>query len=356
MSKHFHCLRVAEVRRETPDCVSVQLEVPAGLQELFQYKAGQNLSIRKILNGEEVRRTYSLCSAPQDKEWRIAIKKVPGGAFSTYANEVLIAGEEWDVMPPSGSFTTPFDAQQKKNYLAIAAGSGITPVLSLIKTILATEPKSSFTLVYGNRNRHSILFFETLEALKNKYIDRFTLIHLLSREATDSPLNNGRVTKEKLTELERLIDYTTVDECFLCGPEAMTLSARDFLEAKGMLRKKIHAELFNSGGKSQPVPIAQTAVSGKQTALKLTLDGRTLDLSIPQDGHTSILDAAIAQGADLPYACKGGMCCTCKAKLMEGQVKMDIHWGLEDEQVANGYILTCQSIPLTDKVRVDFDA
>ncbi len=356
MSKHFHCLRVAEVRRETPDCVSVQLEVPAGLQELFQYKAGQNLSIRKILNGEEVRRTYSLCSAPQDKEWRIAIKKVPGGAFSTYANEVLIAGEEWDVMPPSGSFTTPFDAQQKKNYLAIAAGSGITPVLSLIKTILATEPKSSFTLVYGNRNRHSILFFETLEALKNKYIDRFTLIHLLSREATDSPLNNGRVTKEKLTELERLIDYTTVDECFLCGPEAMTLSARDFLEAKGMLRKKIHAELFNSGGKSQPVPIAQTAVSGKQTSLKLTLDGRTLDLSIPQDGHTSILDAAIAQGADLPYACKGGMCCTCKAKLLEGQVKMDIHWGLEDEQVANGYILTCQSIPLTDKVRVDFDA
>lgn len=356
MSKHFHCLRVAEVRRETPDCVSVQLDVPADLQQLFQYKAGQNLSIRKILNGEEVRRTYSLCSAPKDKEWRIAIKKVPGGAFSTYANEVLEAGEEWEVMPPSGSFTTLFDAQQKKNYLAIAAGSGITPVLSLIKTILATEPQSSFTLVYGNRNRHSILFFETLEALKNKYMDRFNLIHLLSREATDTPLNNGRVTAEKLTELEKLIDYTSVDECFLCGPEAMTLTARDFLEAKGLPRKKIHAELFNSGGKSQAAPVQQAAVSGKQTSLKLTLDGRTLELSIPQDGQTSILDAASAQGADLPYACKGGMCCTCKAKLLEGQVKMDIHWGLEDEQVANGYILTCQSIPMTERVRVDFDA
>lgn len=356
MSKHFHCLRVAEVRRETPDCVSVKLEVPESLRNLFHYSAGQNLSIKKTLDGQEIRRTYSLCSAPADNEWRIAIKKVSGGVFSTYANELLQAGEEWDVMPPSGSFHSPIDPLKQKSYLAIAAGSGITPVLSLLKTILASEPKSRFTLVYGNRHRHSIIFFELLEALKNKYMDRFSLIHLLSREAADTPLNNGRVTTEKLAELEKLIDYTSLDECFLCGPEAMILTAREFLENKGLPRKKIHTELFNSGGKPVVATVSQPQVSGKQTALQLTMDGRTLKLDIPQDGQTTILDAAIAQGADLPFACKGGMCCTCKAKLLEGNVKMEVHWGLEDDQVANGYILTCQSIPLTDKVRVDFDA
>lgn len=355
MSKHFHPIRVKEVRRETPECVSVLLDIPHELKETFRFQQGQNLSFRTTLAGEELRRTYSICSSPLDQEWRVAIKKVEGGVFSSFANEQLKAGDVLDVMPPAGRFNTPLAADQQKRYLGIAAGSGITPILSLVKTILATEPKSEFTLVYGNRHRGSIIFFEELEALKNKYMDRFTLIHVLSREIAETPINAGRITGKKLEELSPLIRFAKQDECFLCGPEEMIFAAKEFLEKAGIPKTNIHFELFNSKGKSsstQATPLTDKQASAE---LLLTIDGRTLQLNIPRDPSISLLDAATAQGADLPYACKGGMCCTCKAKLVEGEVKMEVHWGLEEEELKKGYILTCQSHPVSERIVVNFD-
>ncbi|MGE5108431.1 MAG: 1,2-phenylacetyl-CoA epoxidase subunit PaaE [Sphingobacteriales bacterium] len=357
MSIHFHQLTVKEVKKETPDCVSVLFDVPGNLKENFSFTQGQSLTMRTNINGEEVRRTYSICSCPLDNQLRVAVKKVDGGLFSIFANEQLKKGDILEVMEPVGKFYTPLLPSQKKNYLAFAAGSGITPVLSLIKTTLQTEPQSAFTLVYGNKTRSSIIFFEELEGLKNKYIERFNLIHILSREKTDASLNFGRITTDKLTELEKLIEYKTIDEFFICGPEEMIFLIKDFLENTGIDKKKIHFELFTSAGQKKsfvtsPQPSSGTGV---QSNITIKLDGRTINFNLPLNSDTTILDAALKQGADLPYACKGGMCCTCKAKLQEGEITMDVHWGLEDEEVEKGYILTCQSHPKTEKVVVDFD-
>ncbi len=357
MSIHFHPVRVKEVRKETPECVSVLFEIPANLEKEFIFMQGQSLTMRTTLNGEEVRRTYSICSAPMEKEWRVAIKKVEGGLFSGFANDQLKKGDIIELMPPVGKFYTELDPGHQKNYVAFAAGSGITPVISLIKSTLAAEPKSHFTLVYGNRTRGSIIFFEELEGLKNKYMNRFTLVHVLSREKTDSPVHFGRIDREKLATLEKLIDYSNTDEFFLCGPEEMIFTAKDFLEAKGIDKKKIHFELFTSPGQAKSKVKSQqsTIKSGPKSAITIKLDGRSVEFDLPLADDTTILDAALQQGADLPYACKGGMCCTCKAKLLEGEVIMDVHWGLEEEEVEKGYILTCQSHPKTEKVVVDFD-
>lgn len=356
MSIHFHRLPVKEVKKETADCVSVEFEVPGTLKEKFNYLPGQSLTMRVLIGGEEVRRTYSICSSPLDRQLKVAIKKVSGGLFSRYANEQLKKGDVLEVMEPVGNFNTPLDAGQQKNYLAFAAGSGITPVLSLIKTTLATEPQSRFTLVYGNKNRPSVIFFEELEALKNRYIDRFSLVHVLSREKTDSPLNFGRIDAAKLEELSHLVNYTGTDEFFICGPEEMIFGISDWLQAKGIDKKKIHFELFTSPGqKKAAASTEEQTAGGVLSHITIKLDGRSFDLDLPLSSSTTILDAALKQGADLPFACKGGMCCTCKAKLLEGQVKMDVHWGLEEEEVEQGYILTCQSHPKTERVVVDFD-
>ena len=248
MSIHFHPLRIREVRKETPECVSVSFDIPPELVDDFQFKQGQSLTVRSYINGEEVRRTYSICSSPLDKEWRVAIKEVDGGLFSTFANRVLKAGDTLEVMQPVGKFYTELDPSNHKNYLAFAAGSGITPVLSLIKTTLVTEPHSDFTLVFGNRNRSSIIFFEELEALKNKYMERFNLVHVLSRERTDAALNFGRIDIEKLQQLDKVIDYSATDEFFICGPEEMIFAVKAFLEAKGIDKKQIHFELFTTPG------------------------------------------------------------------------------------------------------------
>ncbi len=241
MSIHFEQLRVKEVRKETEDCVSIAFEIPQTLQEQFHFIQGQYITIRATLNGEEVRRSYSICSSPLDQELRVAVKKVSNGLFSTYANEQLKAGDLLDVMPPMGKFFSPLNSNHKKNYVGFAAGSGITPLLSIIKTTLLTEPHSSFTLVYGNRNRHSIIFREALEALKNKFMDRFRLIHVLSRETTDTVLNAGRIDSDKCYALfEKTIDLSTTDEFFLCGPEEMIFSVKGVLEEKGIDQKKIH--------------------------------------------------------------------------------------------------------------------
>jgi ring-1,2-phenylacetyl-CoA epoxidase subunit PaaE len=357
MSIHFHSLRIKDIRQETPECVSVLFEIPNELQKGFEFKQGQSLTMRTTISNEEVRRTYSICSSPLDKEVRVAIKKVDGGLFSTFANEKLKPGDLLEVMEPVGKFYTDLDPINKKRYIAFAAGSGITPVLSLIKTTLATEPQSHFTLVYGNRSRNSIIFFEELEALKNKYLQRFNLIHVLSREKTDAPINSGRINIDKLMELAKMIDYETMNEIFICGPEEMIFSIKAFLEQKEIDKKKIHFELFTtpgerkSGARSRE---SETSSAIGKSKITVKLDGRSFNFDLGYDDDV-ILDAALKQGADLPYACKGGVCCTCKARLLEGEVEMEVHWGLEEEEVQQGYILTCQSHPKTEKVVVDFD-
>ena len=357
MSIHFHSLSIKKIQKETADCISVEFDIPEPLKESFQFKQGQSLTMRATINGEEVRRTYSICSSPLDKELRVAIKKVDGGLFSTFANEQLKKSDIIEVMQPIGKFYVELNPANKKNYLGIAAGSGITPLLSIIKTTLQTEPDSSFTLVYGNKSRSSIIFFEELEGLKNKYLQQFNFINILSRERTDAAINFGRINTEKLNELEKLIDYTSFSDTFICGPEEMIFTAKNFLEKKGIDKKKIHFELFTTPGqKKSEVRSQESGVkSGPKSKITVKLDGRSFDFDLSLTSDTTILDAALKQGADLPFACKGGVCCTCKARLLEGEVSMDVHWGLEDEEVEQGYILTCQSHPKTEKVVVDFD-
>jgi ring-1,2-phenylacetyl-CoA epoxidase subunit PaaE len=356
---HFHSLPVKKVQYETEDCVSIVFDVPAELKDTFAFTQGQSLTVRKELNGEEVRRNYSICSSPYDGELRVAVKKVEGGLFSTYANEQLKKGDYLDVMPPVGKFYTELNPAQKKNYVAFTAGSGITPILSIIKTTLLTEPESTFTLVYGNRTKNSIVFKEELEALKDKYISRFRLYHVLSRERTDAEINNGRIDAGKCQLFfDKLIDITKTDEFFLCGPEAMIFCVRDFLQEKGISKEHIHFELFTIPGQKKSVVDTEAKPvtdEGPQAKVSVKLDGILFDFDLPYGGQ-SILDAALKQGADLPYACKGGVCCTCKAKLLEGQVEMEVNWGLEQDEIDAGYILTCQSHPTTERVVVDFDA
>lgn len=357
MAVHFHRLKIKEVRSETPDCVSIVFDVPGGLKSDFAFEQGQNLTVKKEIDGEEIRRSYSICSAAFENELRVAVKKVDGGKFSCYANTELKIGDELDVLPPTGKFNTKLNTANRKKYLAFAAGSGITPIISIIKTTLQTEPWSMFTLVYGNRGRNSIIFFEELEGLKNKYLNRFNFINILSREKTDAPINSGRIDNTKLTELGRLIDYKSIDEFFICGPEEMIFCTKDFLEEMEIDKKKIHFELFTTPGQKKYSP-ASHEVAGKATGPKskvtVKLDGRSFSFDLGLNNE-NILDAALKQGADLPFACKGGVCCTCKAKLLEGEVEMEVNWGLEQEEVEQGYILTCQSHPKTEKVVVDFD-
>ena len=359
MSIHFHPLTIKEVRSETPDCVSISFHIPPDLQSVFKFSHGQNLTVKTKIGNEEVRRSYSICTAPFENELRVAVKRVESGLFSTFAHK-LNAGDVLDVLPPTGRFYTQLDSKNKKNYLAFAAGSGITPVISIIKTTLATEPNSTFTLVYGNRSRSSIIFLEELEGLKNKYLERFNLIHVLSRERTDTNLNFGRINAEKLTQLHKLIDFSSMHDIFLCGPEEMIFIAKEFLEASGVDKKNIHFELFTVPGEKSRESAVRSRESGVSTdsgpksKITLKLDGRSFDFDLAFDGDT-ILDGALKLGADLPFACKGGVCSTCRAKLVEGEVEMEMNWALEPEEVEQGFILTCQSHPKTERVVVDYD-
>lgn len=350
-------LTIKDIRRETPDCVSIAFEVPENLRSIYQFRQGQNLTVRVGLNGDEVRRSYSICSSPLDNELRIAVKKVANGTFSSYANMQLQKGDRIEVLPPTGQFYTELSPNNKKKYLAFAAGSGITPIISIIKTVLAVEADSEFMLVYGNRTRSSIIFKEQLDALKNRYIHRFTIHHILSREKTDATINHGRINREKCTELEKLVDFKGIDEIFLCGPEEMIFSVRDWLFQKNIDHTRIHFELFTVPGQKSEVRIQnveKTQEIGPKSKVSIKLDGIMFDFELPRSGE-SILDAALQQGADLPYACKGGVCSTCRAKLISGEVRMDANYALEPDELAKGFILTCQSHPVTDSVVVDFD-
>lgn len=358
MALHFHPLRIKNIRKETPECVSISFDIPEDLKEDFKFSQGQNINVRINFNGEEVRRTYSICTAPFENELRVAVKKMSNGAFSTFANSELKVGDILDVMPPSGKFYTKLDPANKKSYIAFAAGSGITPILSIIKTTLKTEPLSTFTLVYGNKNTNSIIFKEDFEALKDKYMERFQLHYVLSRERMEADINFGRIDEQKCKQLEKLIDYKSFHEFFICGPEQLIFAVKDFLEAYGIDKKKVHFELFTTPDrKQQAISNRQQATDNEQQAtssITVKLDGRSFDFNLDYDSN-SILDAALAAGADLPFACKGGVCCTCKAKLVEGKVDMDVNYGLEHDEIEAGFILTCQSHPRTDKVVVDFD-
>lgn len=360
MAAHFHQLRVNDVRRETAGCISIAFEVPASLQKEFSFIQGQNITIKADIEGEEIRRSYSICSSPLEGELRIAIKKVPDGRFSTWAHQAITKGSLLSVLPPTGKFYTKLDAGNTKHYMAFAAGSGITPLLSIIKTTLATEPASHFTLVYGNKNRATIIFKEELEALKNKFLSRFSVHHILSREKTDNPFGQGRIDTEKCEYVfQHLANIKNCDVFFVCGPAAMIFSLQNFLKEKGVESNKIHFELFTTPERSNLAAAEQIAAPSaadiaKSSKVTIQLDGIGFDFDLPFYGP-SILNAALSQGADLPFACKGGVCATCRAKLLKGDVVMDNNYALEPEEVAKGYILTCQSHPRTETVSIDFD-
>ncbi len=358
MSTHFHKLKVKEVRRETNDTVSVAMDIPADLNETFQFTQGQYLTFRIFQGGEEIRRSYSICSSPLDHEWRVAVKKVRDGIFSSYANETLKAGDVLEVMPPMGKFHTPLEAEKQRSYAMFAAGSGITPILSLIKTILRTETRSKVTLFYSNKSTGSIIFKEELEGLKNKFLGRLSLHYLLSREKMDSELFQGRLDKGKCQSLIHTIPHIlNADEYFLCGPLEMIESVKETLLQSGIDKKKIHFELFTIPGMEKKIAadVAKEKISsGPFGHVEVKADGVTIAFDLQYDGQ-NILDAAIAQGADLPFACKGGVCSTCKAKLTEGVIEMNRNYALEEDEVEDGYILTCQSHPRSEKLVVDFD-
>lgn len=355
----FHPLTVSDVRRETEDTVSVAFDVPAELAAEYQFKQGQYLTFKKEINGEEVRRSYSICRSPLDNELRVAIKKVEGGLFSTYANESIAAGDVLETMTPMGRFYTTLDPANEKHYVAFVAGSGITPVMAHMRTIFQVEPKSSFTLVYGNKSTSSIIFKEEIEDLKNEYMDRLTVYNILSREDNEIPLFVGRIDGEKCTSLMKyFIQPDTIDEVFICGPAPMIDAVKAKCEEVGLDRKQVHFELFASpqqlAQNKETITKVERETSGFQANVKIILDGVTTEFMMDSQSE-NILDAAMKRGADLPFACKGGVCATCRAKIDKGTVKMDINYGLEPDELERGFVLTCQAHPTSEEVVVNFD-
>ncbi|EAQ38552.1 phenylacetate-CoA oxygenase/reductase, PaaK subunit [Dokdonia sp. MED134] len=353
----FHSLRVKDIYKETTDCSVVTFEVPVDLYQDFSFNAGQHLTLKAIINGEDVRRSYSLCSSPLEQQWKVAVKQIPGGLFSTYVNEELQAGDTLEVMAPSGKFGVPVDTQKKKNYVAFAAGSGITPMLSIIKTHLAAEPDATFKLFYLNRTVKSIIFKEEVEQLRNQYFGRFEIFYFLTKEQRDIELFNGRFNSEKLQTLTKtLIDVSSTDEVFICGPEEMIFLIRDELVAAGLEKEKVHYELFVTGlseeDKKRAARLAEQKVEGVEVTI---IDGGKEFHFTMTDEYDNILDAALGAGADLPFACKGGVCSTCKCKVEGGNVEMKINYALEEDEVAQNLVLSCQAVPTTERVKVNFD-
>jgi ring-1,2-phenylacetyl-CoA epoxidase subunit PaaE len=353
MTPRFHPLRVAEVRRETPDCVSLTFEIPAEVANDFRFMQGQHIGLRATFDGEELRRSYSVCSGCDDGELRVAVKKVAGGRFSIWVNDELKPGDAIDVLTPEGRFFTPLSSAHEKHYVAFAAGSGITPVLSLIRTTLAREARSRFTLVYGNRRMSSVMFHEALEDLKDRYLTRFALYNVFSREEQDVDLFNGRIDAAKVRQfLAALIPAATVDEAFVCGPASMIDEVEQALIEGGVAREHVHVERFGVPGAASSAPIDDAEAA--EAKLTFVIDGVRREVDFHRGQH-SILDAGRAAGLDLPYSCKGGMCSTCRGKLLDGQVKMAKNYALEPHEVAAGFVLTCQSYPLTERVVISYD-
>lgn len=354
----FHNIKVLDVYKETKDCSVISFEIPEEMKDEFKYAHGQHLTLRAFIDGQDVRRSYSLCSSPVEDKWKVAVKKINGGLFSSYVNESLKKGDIVEIMPPNGVFNTKIEPNKAKNYIVFAAGSGITPILSIVKTHLALEPKSKFQLFYLNRSVKSIIFKEEIEQLKNKYFGRLEIFHFLTKEHRSIELLNGRFTEEKLKTLtDKIIDVPSVDECFICGPEQMIFLIRDELMKAGLAKDKIHFELFNTGNseadKERTNRILEKKVEGTEVTI---IDGGKEFHFIMDDDFDNILDGALAAGADLPFACKGGVCSTCRCKVIDGTVEMKINYALDENEVAKNYILSCQAVPTSEKVVVDFGA
>lgn len=353
MGVDFHPLRVVEVSPLTEDSVTVTFEVPGDLSDVFRYLPGQHVTLRAVIDGDDVRRSYSICSNANDAKLRVGIKRLPGGVFSSHATTALKAGDIIDVMTPVGEFTIEPDSGTALHRVAIAAGSGITPVLSLISTTLESEPGSSWTLLFGNRTASTVMFLEELEGLKDRYPDRFQLFHMLSREGADLPLLAGRIDGEKIRAVHGLLGGRQVEGWFLCGPYELVMTARSTLASMGVADDLIHDELFFAGP-VDPGSLPPEPPPGEGSIeLTVILDGRAVGTRMTAD--TSILDAALRVRSELPFSCKGGMCATCKGRIEEGEVRMDKNYALVDSEVEAGYVLTCQSHPITDQVVVRYD-
>jgi ring-1,2-phenylacetyl-CoA epoxidase subunit PaaE len=356
VSPRFHRLAVAAVDRLTDDAVAVTFDVPPDLRAAYAFAPGQHLTLRR----DDIRRSYSICSTPaelaQRGRLRIGVRQIPGGAFSTFAGQALRPGDFVDVLPPLGHFTTTLDPGRARRYAAIVAGSGITPVLSLFATALSTEPASTCTLLYGNRYARSVMFTEELADLKDRYPSRLHVVHVLSREPQEAPLLSGRLDAERIGELlDTLVPVSQIDEWFLCGPYGMVTDARGVLADRGVPYQAVHVELFHVEETVPPPRTAEEATGRDEGDAEVTilLDGRASTFTMGRDER--VLDAALRVRSELPYSCKGGVCSTCRAKLVKGEVRMAANWALEPDELAAGYVLTCQSSPTSDRLVVDYD-
>ena len=353
----FYNLKVENIYKETEDTSVVTFAVPFELYESFKFRQGQHLTLKAIIDGEDVRRSYSLCSNPMDNKWQVAVKLIPGGKFSTYINEDLKAGDELEVMAPSGTFGVSVQPDESKNYLFFAAGSGITPVLSMVKTHLSAEPNSTCKLFYVNKTAKSIIFKEELEQLRNKYFGRLEIYYFLTKERRDIELFNGRFDDEKMKVLtETFIDIPDTNEVFLCGPEKMVNYVSEYLIDGGLPKELVHYELFVTGLSEEDIKRAERLAQQNVEGIEVTIvDGGKEFLFTMTKEYDNILDAALGAGADLPFACKGGVCSTCKCRVIEGSVEMKINYALDDKEVAQQLVLSCQAVPTANKIVVDFD-
>lgn len=352
----WYNFQVAHIERLTEDSVRLDL-VSKENEIIFDFKAGQYITFSHIHDGEEIRRSYSICTSPNENRLSVGIKEVEGGRFSTYANRSLKVGDVLKLAEPEGNFLNPSEEQDDQDYVFFAAGSGITPILSLIKTTLETSKKSTISLFYGNKNVRSVMFLEELESLKNQYTTRFSLYHILSRQAQDSELFNGRIDAEKIGMWGRLFDIKNTSHYFMCGPEKMILSVKEVLESNGVDSSKIHFELFTSGAAEEARKERKAIVQNEEESKKeitIILDGKEMQIDFSSKDD-NVLDRALQEGADLPFACKGGVCATCKGKLVEGEVDMYVNYGLEQDEIEKGFILTCQAYPKSEHIIVNFD-
>lgn len=355
MSTQFHSLTVSDLRQETEGCVSVGFEVPSALQTQFRYAAGQYLTFRATIDGEEVRRSYSLCSAPHENNWRVAIKEIPNGKFSSFANHQLKIGTTLDVMAPMGNFKFEPNPNAQNHYVLFAAGSGVTPIFSILKTILIAEPKSSVTMFYGNKGMNEIIFREELEAIKNRFLDRLNLVHVFSRENIGVPLLKGRIDADRAKHLlQAFLKNQPIQGAYLCGPQDMIRAVKQELLAFGLADQKIHFELFHAAPIARSNNQDHPQAEAFESHIELIMDGEVTNFYLSSNGP-SILDAAYKAGADAPFACKGGVCCTCKAKVLRGEVTMDVNYALTPEEVEQGYVLTCQAHPKSNDILITFD-
>jgi len=359
MSTLFHPLRVKAIEPDTAEAVIVSFEVPTDLQEVFGFTQGQYLTLRKDIDGQDLRRSYSICAGLDDGELRVGVRKVRGGVFSNWINANLHPGDTLQVMAPQGRFFVPIEPASARHHVGIAGGSGITPILSIMKTVLAREPASRFTLIYGNRQLQSTMFKEEIEDLKNRYMTRLVLQHVFSDEHTDSPLGFGVMNREKIGEfLQSVVPAAQIDHVYVCGPFQMNDEAEAALLAAGVPEERIHIERFGVAlpSATQVGAVVHEAQPGdaKQSRITIVRDGLQREITFTE-GQPSILDAASAAGLEVPFSCTSGVCGTCRAKLVDGEVRMERNFALDKNEVAAGFVLTCQAHPLTECVTLSFD-